>query len=463
MYDYEGNIFVLTENQVKPMSILTKCILLICMLCNLFSWKPITTETFIVNQDIETSADTEEVPTEEVTTEPDTDVLQTEDSATELDTDAIQTEDSTAESDTSPAEKSSIEIEVEGNDGIYTEAELADLYGTSSRYIEVSSFPADDLDRLSACESATESSDSYVIIQPLWESLEQELEDMLADYEGTWSIYLKDLSTGRTIEINDHTMKSASLIKLYIAGAVLEQIELGQLEETSTIDALLDAMITVSDNESANELVLKLADDDGDFQSGLDVVNDFIERYDFDNTTQVNGISDPNLRMSDDVNVTSTADCGHLLEMIYDKTLVSADDSERFFDLLRRQQVNYKIADALPDEAKIAHKTGEVSDAENDVSIISTPYGDFILCIMSDDLLDTKSAVSHIHEITHIIYNYFTGYVISGNPDEDILVEYLPEKMYIISETSGKNVELYEISNEAASGDEIIWEVYSED
>ncbi len=283
-----------------------------------------------------------------------------------------------------------------------------------------------------------------LIMRRSWTSLKEEITDMLAGYEGDWSVYLKDLSLGRTMEINEHSMESASLIKLYIAGAIYEQLALGNLSETDTILSALNDMITVSDNESSNVLVRQMCDESGDFQTGLAKVNDFIARYGFTNTQQVNGIADPSLWVSDGrVNMTSAADCGRLLEMIYNGELASHFYSFRFETLLNRQEVNYKIPAGLPEGVHISHKTGEVDDTENDAAIIYTPYGDYIFCIMSTDLTDTDAAVDHIREITRLIYDYFCGNALY--PNEYILVETVPESdRYVLVETDVPAADLLE-------------------
>lgn len=247
-----------------------------------------------------------------------------------------------------------------------------------------------------------------LITRDSWKLLEQEIASRLEQYQGDWSVYIKNLENGKTIRVNEHSMESASLIKLYIAGATYELIEQGKIEETDTIITALNQMITVSDNESSNVLVRAMYQDGEDFQDGLDIVNDFITRHGFTNTVQVNGIADPSLWVSDGrVNMTSAADCGKLLEMIYNGELVSHFSSFRFEVLLNKQEINYKIPDGLPKGVHISHKTGEVDDTENDAAIIYTPYGDYIFCILSTDLTDTNAAVDHIHEITQLVYDYF--------------------------------------------------------
>lgn len=247
-----------------------------------------------------------------------------------------------------------------------------------------------------------------LITRGSWKLLEQEIASRLEQYQGDWSVYIKNLENGKIIRVNEHSMESASLIKLYIAGATYELIEQGKIEETDTIITALNQMITVSDNESSNVLVRAMYQDGEDFQDGLDIVNDFITRHGFTNTVQVNGIADPSLWVSDGrVNMTSAADCGKLLEMIYNGELVSHFSSFRFEVLLNKQEINYKIPDGLPKGVHISHKTGEVDDTENDAAIIYTPYGDYIFCILSTDLTDTNAAVDHIHEITQLVYDYF--------------------------------------------------------
>lgn len=294
-------------------------------------------------------------------------------------------------------------------------ADLQQLFGNLPRYLDLGSFT---LNRLNGIPVPSLTPDGMLLdsntgicyqIRPSWKGLQDRISSILEECAGDWSVYLKDLKTGNTIKINEHPMRSASLIKLFIAGTTYELIEKGELEETDTIRTALYDMITVSDNESANVLVRSFCDDSGDFQTGLAKVNDFISRHGFSNTIQVNGIADPSLWVSDGrINETSAADCGRLLEMIYDGELVSHFASYRFENLLNNQQVNYKIPAALPDTAHISHKTGEDDDTENDAAIIYTPYGDYILCIMSTKASDTGASVDTIHTLTRLIHQWFT-------------------------------------------------------
>lgn len=305
---------------------------------------------------------------------------------------------------------------------IFTDQEREQLFNGLPLTFHSGSFVLDQLNGLSSSLTGQSGatriplSSGAIITRPSWSALQSEITNRLSSYQGDWSVYIKDLSTGKTMKINEHPMESASLIKLFIAGTIYEQLDWGNLDETDTIMNALNLMITVSDNESSNVLVRQLYDENGSFQDGLDVVNDFIRRHGFTNTQQVNGIADPSLWVSDgSVNMTSAADCGRLLEGIYNHNLLSHFNSYRFEVLLNKQEVNYKIPGGLPAGTHISHKTGEVDDTENDASIIYTPYGDYIFCILSTDLTDTGSAVDHIHEITALVYDYFTTDTGAGN------------------------------------------------
>ena len=247
---------------------------------------------------------------------------------------------------------------------------------------------------------------SQYLLVPSFKNLKKDLNEMIDTYEGSWSIYVKDLKSGISLTINDRPQDSASLIKLYIAGAVLEEIQSQELEETDTIDQLLSDMISLSDNEAANELVRYLSDSH-DHRDGMEKVNDFIEEHDFTDTHQYNGLEDSNLWYGDEANVTSVKDCGRFLEEIYDGDMVSHLASRQLEGYLLNQDITWKIPAGIPSEIKTANKTGEKDNTQNDVSIVYTPYRDYIICVMATDLTDEDTAVENIRAVSGKVYEFF--------------------------------------------------------
>ena len=240
-----------------------------------------------------------------------------------------------------------------------------------------------------------------------WKELKTELTRRINSYSSKWSVYLKDLTTGNVISINERAQESASLIKLYVMGAVMQEIQNGNLEMNDTTKHLLDEMITVSDNSATNELVRYL-NKDHDHKKGMKKVNAFIKAQGFEYTHEYNGLEDTSLWYDTDTkNTTSAKDCGRLLERIYRGEFVSHLASRQMEELLLNQQVTYKIPSTIPSESRVANKTGETSDCENDAAIVYTPKGDYILCIMSCEVSSKNSAVDSLQDISSLIYSYF--------------------------------------------------------
>lgn len=241
------------------------------------------------------------------------------------------------------------------------------------------------------------------------EELKEELETMVAGFEGDWAVYVSDLTDGEYMDLNSHGVKAASLIKLYIMGAVMEQVEEGNLEENAQIDQLLQDMITVSDNESSNELVRRLSPDGTDHEAGMQVVNRFAQAYGYGDTSQGRDLRDYREVPAEGENYTSVRDCGLFLERIYHGDCVSAQASAKMLDLLKQQTRTWKIPAGVPEGVVTANKTGELSDTENDAAIVYSPGGDYVLCVTSTGLTDTSAAQQNIVSISSTVYQYMNG------------------------------------------------------
>lgn len=238
------------------------------------------------------------------------------------------------------------------------------------------------------------------------EDLKMQLESMLSSYEGDWAVYVSDLTLGEYLEINSHAVKAASLIKLYIMGAVLEQIEAGNLADDGTIDTLLTNMITISDNESSNELVRRLSPDGTNHEEGMKVVNAFAQKYGYADTSQGRDLRDFREVPAEGENYTSVKDCGLFLERVYKGECVSAEASSKMLELLKQQQRTWKIPAGVPEGVITANKTGELSDTENDTAIVFSDATDYVLCVTATNLTNTGNAQQNIVNISSTVYQY---------------------------------------------------------
>lgn len=240
------------------------------------------------------------------------------------------------------------------------------------------------------------------------EKMEGVVQQLIARFgDGEWAVYVKDLTRGGSFEINSHSMESASLIKLYIMGAVWQAVEDKALVMTPEIQELLTQMITVSDNESSNRLVEALSPSGLSHPEGRTVVNGFAAANGFAETSQGRDLKDHRDVEPVEKNYTSVRDCGLFLEKVYRAQCVSPEASGQMLELLKGQQRREKIPGGLPEGVVTANKTGEVSTMEHDVAIVYGPGRDYVLCVMSVELIDTQAARQHIREISAAVYEEF--------------------------------------------------------
>ena len=232
-----------------------------------------------------------------------------------------------------------------------------------------------------------------------FDDLKPQVESLLESYKGqvggTWAVYVEDLKTGGSMTVNDEKMQAASLIKLYIMGAVYENFD--ALSSSGNLGELLTKMITVSDNDASNELVKILGG--GDTSKGMMAVNAFCAQHGYNNTSMGRLLLADN-SVAD--NYTSVADCGKFLYHMYNNKF---SHSSEMMELLLAQTRRSKIPAGIPDGVQVGNKTGELDDVQNDAAIVyaGEPY---VVCIMSEGVSGTEGPVQAIASLSNVIYGY---------------------------------------------------------
>lgn len=236
--------------------------------------------------------------------------------------------------------------------------------------------------------------------------LQKMIENRIKEYDGDWSVYVKNLSTDESIVINNQPMKSASVMKLFIMGTVYKAMEAGELERTDEVMSLMNSMITVSDNEASNQLLYLLGDES--YEDGIAKVDEFIREYGFSEmTVEYNGFNNSATIMdSDNFNQVSAQDCGKLLEDIYRRTWVNRSVSNEIEEMLLNQHTRYKIPAGLPEGVLCGNKTGEMDTTENDAAIIYAEDCDYILVVLSSDWNSKDEAISRIASLSGMVYEF---------------------------------------------------------
>lgn len=245
------------------------------------------------------------------------------------------------------------------------------------------------------------------------ENLQQKLQMFCEKFDGKWDVWVESLSEHTMAQIKRNTgeaepMISASLIKLFVMGAVYDAVESGTLSSRD-VNQELHAMITNSDNQATNSLIRKLGN--GNVDAGMDTVNAFSKKI---------GCLDSKLNrlmLAENAlqNYTTAADCARILRLIYRGQCVSEQSSAEMLSLLIEQRVNNRIPCELPNGLTVAHKTGDlIGLCCADVGIVFAPSGDFILCAICNNPPSDARAASEIAELSAFAYDYYENITQDG-------------------------------------------------
>ena len=237
--------------------------------------------------------------------------------------------------------------------------------------------------------------------------LYRQLKEQVEAYDGTWSVYVQNLTTGQALVVNDTPMRSASVMKLFIMETVYDAFDRGALPRNEDTVYLLRSMIINSSNESSNRLLSLLGD--GDLAAGVAKVNEFIRLRGFsEGTIEYNGFEDPAAALDPShPNVIMAKDVGLLLSRVYNRTFLSRRVCNEIEQMMLEQATRYKIPRGLPEGVECGNKSGETDTIANDAAVIYGPTADYILVVLSNDWSNEDTANAQIAEVSAAVYAFF--------------------------------------------------------
>src|SRR5215207_2867067 len=244
-----------------------------------------------------------------------------------------------------------------------------------------------------------------------------QLDQALAGVDGSVSVAVKDLGSGRGAVLSgDREMEAASLFKLLVLYSVFEAqlpltselviteqargYDLGTLElgvgETLSVSEALERMVTISDNSSAIMLGSRIGAPRitrNIAALGLDTTYYSLERM-----------------------TTSAVDMLRLLELVGRGDAVSASASSEMVHLLLRQRVNDRLPRLLPDGVRVAHKTGNLPGIVNDVGLVYGQNSTVAVAALISDTTDEAAAAAAIARLALVAHTYFDDQARSVDP-----------------------------------------------
>jgi len=263
--------------------------------------------------------------------------------------------------------------------------------------------------------------------------LRQMLEGRLDNFDGVYSVYVKDLATGEELAINaDVAYAGMSILKIAIMVESYRYLDGPPDQDTTKI---LTETMTLSGNFTAN-LLLRYVIGDGDIHQGVRRLNESVRYLGLVNTfmaapydedvlpqhirTPANSRTDINTN-PDPFMQTTPQDIGLLLEMIYQcanggGTLIAAypdqitpDECRDMLDMMSQNHIGSLIEAGVPEGTRVAHKHGWIGDTHGDAGIVFSPGGDYVLCayLYHPGWLEWEVSSPIMADLSQAVYRYF--------------------------------------------------------
>jgi beta-lactamase class A len=247
----------------------------------------------------------------------------------------------------------------------------------------------------------------------------------LAILHSSWNaaIDVKDLATGFESGVNvNKSMPAASTIKIPVMVEVFRQMELGtttlhqkiHVRESDkdygsgdlcdaaggtpvTVEYLLWAMITDSDNTATNMLIRLV---------GRTHINATMSQLGLRQTSLHDYIRTDSGTIRYALR-TSPHDMIRLLEAMAHHTLIDRWSSEEMLAILTGQHHNSLLPEPLPQGTQIAHKTGTLHDTLNDVGIVYLADEPYAIAVLTTNLPNLETGRAFIRHVSLLAYDSF--------------------------------------------------------
>lgn len=267
-------------------------------------------------------------------------------------------------------------------------------------YYSISDRTSENLDNDSVGSQKTEGGDtSPQAPQPYIDTaLEGKIAAWAAKQTGTFSVSVREIngSLRSASYQQDKPMVPASTYKLFVAYAVLHEIEQGNYSLQSrtrtgaTVEKCLEVMIVNSDNECGRAL---------GFLLGWENINKFLQEQGFKNTDLNNYDTSGNLLASD--KSSSARDESELLIRLEGRRLLNENHTMLLIDLMKRQVWKERIVAGLPAGITAASKPGWLAKVQTDAAIVYGAKSKYVLVILSD-----SSSPQPLAELSRLVYSY---------------------------------------------------------
>jgi beta-lactamase class A len=262
-------------------------------------------------------------------------------------------------------------------------------------------------------------------------ALTKKLTEVAKEFKGDYGIYVRNLKTGATAEINADTLfPTASMIKVPILCALFDRMNLGELKYSQEmlyrdsmayggagvshlfkdsskvpLAELVWLMIAISDNTAALWC---------QFLAGTGTaINEWLEKNGF-HQTRVNSRTpgrEAN-RSEHGWGQTTPREMAELLSLIREGKAVNSEASEEMYRVLSKPYWDVEALSQIPPTIHVAAKNGAVNASRSEVVLVNAPSGDYVFCVITKNQGDQRWEHDNegyvlIRNVSQLLWNYF--------------------------------------------------------
>ncbi|MDO4271584.1 MAG: serine hydrolase [Candidatus Saccharibacteria bacterium] len=192
----------------------------------------------------------------------------------------------------------------------------------------------------------------------------------------------------------DTQFTSASTYKIFVAYAMIHDVETGQRTWNSSIngttwDVCLTKMIVNSDNACPEAYI-------SSSRMGFTKFNQLMH-------DQL-GVSEQTRFHLNDMR-TSASDLALVLTKLYRGELMTSENRDKLYDLMKQQIYREGIPTGLGDSGAVADKVGFMNGLLHDAGIVFADQGDYVMVIMTNG--ESWSYIAKVAEYVNSMYNSF--------------------------------------------------------
>ncbi|HUM79646.1 MAG TPA: class A beta-lactamase-related serine hydrolase [Candidatus Saccharicenans sp.] len=242
--------------------------------------------------------------------------------------------------------------------------------------------------------------------------------------DGLLGLAIKDLSTGRTIFVNENEIfPQASSIKIAVLLEVFKQAEEGQLKLDEFINLTPEAkvggglilaylgypslkmsirdlavlMVVLSDNTATNLLIDRV---------GMKSINNRLKSLGLNETRLQRKMMDVKAAEEGRENISTPLEMMTLLEKIYKGQILSSASRQEFFNILALPK-DSPLQQAVAEDVVVADKPGELEAVRCDSGLVFLKKHPYIICVMTTYLKSEAEGNATIKKIGQAAFSYF--------------------------------------------------------